>query len=42
MTLVIGLGLKDIFPLIFTITPLGSKGKSSAPFYRGVVQGQPE
>lgn len=41
-TLAIGLELKDIiFPLIFTITLLGTKGKSSFPFYKRVAQGQP-
>lgn len=41
-TLATGLELKDIiFPLIFTITLLGTKGKSSFPFYRRVAQGQP-
>lgn len=42
MILVIGLGLKGVFPLIFIITPLRSKGKSSPPFYRWSVQGQPD
>ena len=32
----------NIVPLIFTIIPLGSKGKSSCPFHRWVVQGQPD